>query len=51
MQVYNVNAIEQVLAESAALNFDFELAVGGANHANFDLFVLLRADTAELAIL
>src|SRR5262249_28998022 len=51
VQIHHIDAIEQVLAERAVLDFFFQVAVGGANNANLDLFVRLSADTAELSIL
>jgi hypothetical protein len=51
VQVYNVDAIKQVGAEGAVFNFLFELAIRGANNADFNLFVFLSSDTAELPVL
>src|SRR5262249_49165670 len=51
MQIHNVDAIVQILAERAALDLRLQLPVGGANHAHFDFLVFLGTDAAELAIL
>ena len=51
MQIHDVDAVEQIGTESSVLNFLFQLAIGGANHAHFDFLVFLRADAAELSVL
>ena len=51
MQIDDVNAIKQIGAEGAVLYLLFQLAVGCADHADFDLLVLLRPNPAELTIL
>ena len=51
LQIHDIDAIEQILAESAVFDFRFQLAVGGADHAHFHFLVFLGADAAELAVL
>ena len=51
MQVNNVDAIEQILAESPTFDLGFELTVGGAHDADFDFLVFLGTDAAELSVL
>ena len=51
LQIHDVDAIEQILAESAAFDFRFQHPVGGADYAHFNFLVFLGADPAELAVL
>ena len=51
IKVDHVDTVIEVLAERSVFNFFFQLAVGGADDANFDLLVSLSADAAKLAVL
>src|ERR1700720_415230 len=51
VQIHDIDAIKKILTERPAFDFNFELAVGGADYTHFDFFVFLGADTAELSIL
>src|SRR5580704_16757262 len=50
-QIDHVDAVVQILTEGSILNFDVQLAVGGADDADFDFLVFLGADATELAVL
>ncbi len=47
----DVEAVEEVLAETAGGNFGLEVAVGGGDDAEVDLFPLEGADGAEFPLL
>ena len=51
IQIHNVDAVIQILAEGAIFNFGLEMPVGGADNADFHFLVFLCADAAELSIL
>ena len=51
MQIHHVDAVKQIGAEGAVDDLFFQFSIGGADHADFDFLVFLRADAAELAIL
>jgi len=51
VQVDDVDAVEEIGPEGSVFNFLFELAVRGADDADFDFLVFLRANAAELSVL
>ena len=51
LQVHDVEAVEQVLAERALLHRHREVAVGGGDDPDIDLHRLGAADPVDLALL
>src|SRR3954466_5055416 len=51
LNLHDIDAVEKILAEPASGNLTFQITIGRADHADFDLFLILPADPAKLTVL